>query len=179
MVAQFAALTLTRPVGLAVHAVGASTEATFGALVTAPAWSSIKVPLSVAALRAHPGSTGTASLIRRAITVSDNQAAEGLWAGLGSGEPAAAQVQNVLRESNDVQTVVQAVRIRPEYTPFGQTMWSVTDSARYVAAVPCSRASLPVLDLMSQIDSSQRWGLGRIRGASFKGGWVRRRRATW
>lgn len=65
-------------------------------------------------------------LVVRAITASDNAAAEGLWSRLGSGFEAATATQTVLAEAGDTSTRVNAVRTRPSFTPFGQTSghWS-------------------------------------------------------
>ncbi|AEX41532.1 putative secreted protein [Corynebacterium diphtheriae 31A] len=54
---------------------------TAGTQAGVPAWSTIKVPISIAALRANPGND---VLMRQAITVSDNDAARALWDSLGS-----------------------------------------------------------------------------------------------
>src|SRR3954454_19719989 len=52
----------------------------FGKWTSGVAWSTIKVPLAIAALRAD---TETESLVVKAIVDSDNQASEALWSKLG------------------------------------------------------------------------------------------------
>src|SRR5262245_23972201 len=75
--------------GLAVAAVGdAQVPMTLGDWQTGPAWSTMKVPLVIAALREeHPPKVTEA--MTRAVTESDNAAAESLWAALGSPATAA------------------------------------------------------------------------------------------
>ncbi|MDT9408463.1 hypothetical protein [Corynebacterium rouxii] len=54
---------------------------TAGTQAGVPAWFTIKVLISIAALRANSGND---VLMRQAITVSDNDAARALWDSLGS-----------------------------------------------------------------------------------------------
>ena len=93
---------------------------------TAPeaAWSTSKVPVLIAANR-----TGVADsqLVSSAITYSDNEAAKAAWAGLGEGTAAAQAAQSVIAEAGDTATQVQSQVTRPEFTAFGQTMWSVVN----------------------------------------------------
>lgn len=152
-----------RPVG----AEGSPTA--FGAWNTGPAWSTIKVPLVIAVMRQqHTGDV--TKPMTAAITESDNAAAESLWDGLGDPATAATKVESVLRESGD-PTVVQSQKVRPEYTAFGQTDWSLSDQARFMGEAACDSRNKSVLDLMGQVDDNQRWGLGRLPGARIKGGW--------
>lgn len=144
-----------------------------GTLRTGVAWSSIKVPIVMAVLTrdgGHPSSS-TKSLMRRAITASDNNAAMSLWSSLGSGSTAGGKVQRMLAAAGDTSTVVQTRQVRPPYTPFGQTQWPLTSQQRFVAGLPCIAHASQVLSLMGEVISSQRWGLGTIARARFKGGW--------
>lgn len=127
-----------------------------------PAWSTIKVPLAVAALRTDAELAPTVSA---AIRISDNQAAELLWATAG---PDA--VDEVLAEGQ-AGILVNRERIRPEFSVFGQTAWSVADQARFAAHLPCIAGAGPVLTDMAAVDPAQSWGLGGLAGARFKGGW--------
>ena len=61
--------------------------------------------------------------------------------------------------------------MRPPYTAFGQTRWALDDQARFSAGLRCRPSSKPVRKLMGHITPSQRWGLGQVHGAKFKGGW--------
>jgi hypothetical protein len=106
-----------------------------------------------------------------AITESDNAAAEAIWAGLGDPATAAADVGKVLHDTGD-PTTVESRRLRSEYTAFGQTDWSLTNQAEFLAAAACDARNQSVLDLMGQVISDQRsWGLGPLPGAKIKGGW--------
>lgn len=155
--------------GIALVPVGRPDAAAATGLDRDVAWSSIKVPLAIAALRAGVAAPEDVEL---AITISDNGSAERLWEGLGGGEPAAAAVEAVLREGGDVTTVVPRERQREGFTVFGQAQWSTLDQARFAAALPCMAdpAARQIYEMMGRIDPSQQWGLGAL-GAHFKGGW--------
>lgn len=132
-----------------------------------PAWSTIKVPLAVAALRHQTSDT---SVLSAAITASDNAAAEQLWSDLGQPTVAAGLVEEVLAASGD-STQVQSRRIRPEFSAFGQTQWPLSEQARFLSSAVCDSRNQPVLTLMRQITAGQRWGLGVLPATAFKGGW--------
>jgi hypothetical protein len=156
-------------VGMAIMPVGGGRMTIFGDWTSGIAWSTIKVPLAIAALRHDP--EGAASDAEAAITVSDNGAAEALWESLGDGLEAAKAVQEVLDEAGDAVTGVAGPRTRLDYTAFGQTEWTLANQARFASRLPCLAQSAPVTELMQQITPEQRWGLGSITGAEFKGGW--------
>jgi hypothetical protein len=157
-------------VGLAVVAVGdAQAPMTLGDWQTGPAWSTMKVPLVIAALRElHPPNVTDA--MNRAITESDNAAAESLWAALGEPAAAAAKVDAVLRQAGD-PTVVQSRKVRPEFTAFGQSDWSLVDQVRFLSVAVCDKANAPIFALMGRVEPDQRWGVGTIPDTEFKGGW--------
>ena len=145
-----------------------------GALSTGVAWSTVKVPLAVATVR-HSGGHPSAEvlrLMRAAITRSDNDAALALWSRLGPAATAAARTQAVLRSGGDSATVVPSRRLRAGFTPFGQSVWSLTDQATFAASLPCMTGTSTVLGLMGQVTASQRWGVGTMSGTrALKGGW--------
>lgn len=144
-----------------------STEVTAGDMSAAAAWSTIKVPLAVAALRQDPAQTTN---VTAAIQWSDNNAAEALWASLGTPEQAGQATTDILREGrNDV--TVNTVVTRDGFSSFGQTMWSPDDQARFAATLGCISGSDPVLQNMAMVEPGQSWGIGRLPGARFKGGW--------
>lgn len=140
-----------------------------------PAWSTSKVPVAVAALAvAEPSEREQMrALARAAITESDNAAAVALWDRLGAGANAAARVDAVLAAHGDPVTLTQAHPVRPPYTPFGQTAWSLTQQVCFVAGLVRSdtQAAREIVRLMRQVIPAQRWGLGRLDDATFKGGW--------
>ncbi|MGU3291493.1 hypothetical protein [Williamsia sp. M5A3_1d] len=141
----------------------------FGADVPITAWSTIKVPLALAATSAS-GDARTAGLVEAAITESDNSAAESLWSELGAPTSAGRDVENVLAAGGDTTTRVQTERIRIGFTAFGQTMWPIAEQASWAAHMRCIRGARFVYELMRKITTSQRWGLA-ARGMAAKGGW--------
>ncbi|MGS2805708.1 hypothetical protein [Nocardia sp. MW-W600-9] len=155
-------------VGLAIMPVGGDKMVTFGTWATGPAWSTIKVPLAIAALRNNASYATTAT---SAITASDNGAADTLWQSLGSGAAAATAVENVLREGGDTETTVPTTRTRADASIYGQAEWTLADQVRFAAHLPCIPQSQRVVGLMQQIIPSHRWGLGAFGSAEFKGGW--------
>jgi hypothetical protein len=138
-----------------------------GSLTSGAAWSTIKVPLAIAAL-----TTDTDALVARAITESDNDAARALWESLGPPAAAAAAVERVLASAGDADTRVEAEVVLPPYTSFGQTDWKLADQQRFAAGLSGAPGAEPVLQLMRRVIPEQRWGLPSIdSGAAIKGGW--------
>lgn len=145
---------------------GAATLAEAGPIAAgftdaSPAWSTIKVPIAVATMRTHPE---LADSVRAAITLSDNNAAELMFATVGP-EP----VDTVLAEAG-LDAAVNTVKVRPEFSTFGQTALGVADEAALADHLACLAGAADVLSLMGQVDASQAYGLGSV-GALFKGGW--------
>ena len=174
LAAEFAELAadLNAQVGLVVRAVGNGSEPVIvdGGWSTGAAWSTIKVPLAIAAHREKDPPEVTDAM-RAAVTQSDNEAAESIWQSLGDPPMAALKVQEILRQTGDSITVVESQRVRPEFTAFGQTEWALADQAQFLSYAVCDFADNPIMSLLSQIEAGQRWGLGTIEGAQFKGGW--------
>jgi hypothetical protein len=140
-----------------------------GSLRDGVAWSTAKVPVAMAAISA--GVAQQQDLVQ-AITASDNAAAERLWSALGAGSNAASAADAQLRAAGDTRTQIQAQRLRAGYTEFGQSQWALTDQARFVGGMSCTRTGGQLLDLMGDVVSGQRWGLGSAGvPAQFKGGW--------
>ena len=166
---SFAELSSNIPGEVGVAIAGGDGVRVFGQWAGGPAWSTIKVPLAMAALRQSNAST--TSLVARAIEQSDNAAAMEIWGQLGDPKVAAGAVQGILREGGDTVTVVQSERIRPEFTPFGQTMWSMAAQAQFAATLPCLPASEAVLEDMRNLAVDQRWGLATRADTATKGGW--------
>jgi hypothetical protein len=131
------------------------------------------VPLVIAAGRAATSRTKAqvTTDATAAITVADNEAASRLWDRLGGGTAAADAMDQVLRDGGDDATDVQAVKTRSEFTAFGQTEWTLRDQAGFAARLGSVSGSDTVLGLMGRISSGQRWGLGQLPSAYFKGGW--------
>ena len=172
LAAEFTQLenSLHAKMGIAVAGVGnGQVPMTWGDWQEGPAWSTIKVPLVIAAYRQAnpPQVTG---VMKAAITESDNAAAESLWEQLGDPTAAAKRVQQILREAGD-PTIVESRKLRPEFTAFGQTIWSLVNQIRFTASAFCNSADDPIFNLMGQVEPDQTWGIGGIPGAEFKGGW--------
>ncbi|WP_242657067.1 hypothetical protein [Mycobacterium talmoniae] len=155
-------------VGIAFAPVGGNTVSPLGAWSNGVAWSTIKVPLAIAALRANRDAAQPLAV--KAITESDNGAAEQLWSQLGPPDQAAHHVQDVLRDGGDPATVVESRRLRPPFTAFGQTQWTLALQAQFAAHLPCLADSGPVVELMQHLIPEQRWGLAAD-GDAAKGGW--------
>ena len=170
-------------VGAAIGLPGSAPAMTAGTLVSGSAWSTIKVPIALRVLEdaGGPGMLTEAqrSQIARALTLSDNDAAAHLFAGLGQshgGAPAAAvAVTELLRQSGDASTVV-STQGRDGFSSYGQTDWSLASQARFMSALSAGcLGSAPsrelLLDLMGRV-TSDTWGLGSAGvPARWKGGW--------
>ncbi|MFZ2512071.1 MAG: hypothetical protein WAW85_13410 [Gordonia sp. (in: high G+C Gram-positive bacteria)] len=160
---------LAQPVGISIAAVGGGEVVSMGDQVSQVAWSTIKVPLALAAQRAN----GISAAETTAIINSDNASAETLWASLGTPEQAAEAVTGILREGKDTKTEVPAERRRAEFTIFGQTVWALDDAATFTANLPCLPGSEHVVGLMGQVAGNQNWGIESIASntTAVKGGW--------
>ena len=132
------------------------------------AWSTIKVPLAIAALRSD--SLRARDLAAKAITESDNGASEQLWSGLGDPAEAARRVQDIIAEGGDTATAVESRRLRRGYTAFGQTQWTLQRQARFAAELPSIPDSADVIELMKRLTTAHQWGLA-AKGIAAKGGW--------
>ncbi|MGO9928233.1 MAG: hypothetical protein ACLPLP_19440 [Mycobacterium sp.] len=132
------------------------------------AWSTIKVPLAIAALRRDHSLAK--DLVVEAITESDNPSSERLWCQLGEPVDAARQVQAIISEAGDTGTVVESRRLRQGFTAFGQTQWTLGRQARFAAGLPYIGDASTVIDLMRRLTTEQCWGLA-AKGVAAKGGW--------
>lgn len=156
--------------GVAIVPLGGGTPIVLGSQTSGVAWSTIKVPIAVAAAELR-GWRAIEAQARAAITRSDNDAARTLWASLGSGRTAAGRVEAVLAAAGDPATRVQHKVVRAGYTSFGQTPWALSAQARVMGGLACRPSAARVVDLMTHVVPAQRWGLGRWRSAPIKGGW--------
>jgi hypothetical protein len=170
-------------VGIAIGPPGPGPTATAGSLTTGSAWSTSKVPVAMRVLQEVGGPSGLsasqADEIRRALTLSDNEAALSLFGDLeaayGGPSGAAAAVDEVLAEAGDTTTHVSSVG-RDGFTPFGQTEWSLELQELFMSRLAAGCIGSPasseyVLNLMAEV-SSDTWGLGSTGlPARWKGGW--------
>lgn len=141
----------------------------FGSWSSGAAWSTIKVPLAIAALRSDP--SALYPTMQEAISNSDNAAADRMWSTLGDPQAAARAVDEVLREGGDTSVIVQSNQIYPPYSPYGQTDWSTAESAIFAFGLPCIAGAEPVLDQMRYLGGNQQWGLAPYDDVAAKGGW--------
>jgi hypothetical protein len=155
----------------------------FGELESGSAWSTSKVPISLRVLEdvGGPGglSSAQADAMRRALTLSDNEAAATLFADLershGGISGASAAVGEVLREAGDSTTQI-STQGRDGFSSYGQTDWSLVNQQLFMSRLAAGCISTPasrqyVLDLMGEV-SSDTWGLGSAGlPARWKGGW--------
>jgi hypothetical protein len=144
---------------------------TRGELRESRAWSTMKVPVIVAAITAGHADW---EAIEAAITRSDNDAALRLWHELDDG---AAQVEAVLRAAGDHETTLERTPDPRGHSSFGRTVWSLAAAVRFYGAL-ARGALLPsgetarILDAMCRIVPEQRWGLGAADPPMpFKSGW--------
>jgi Beta-lactamase enzyme family len=135
------------------------------------AWSTMKLPVIVAALSAGRADWDA---IDAAITRSDNDAALRLWDELDDG---AGQVEAVLRAAGDEETALERQPDPRGYSSFGRTVWSLSAAVRFYGALARGDLLPPAdtrrtLDAMRRIVPEQRWGLGAVNPPMpFKGGW--------
>jgi hypothetical protein len=147
---------------------------TWGPLQQGPAWSTSKVPLAIAVTRADGGTPSPADDVnlRAAIGRSDNGAAQALWDRLGGGAAGAAAMTAVLADGANASTLVPDRPLRPGYSVFGQTNWTLRDQAIFARQLPGLQGAAPTVTAMAAITADQRWGLGRHAAVpAFKGGW--------
>ncbi len=157
-------------VGLAAGPLAGGPIETRCELTESRAWSTMKVPVIVAAIAAGRADWDA---IEAAITRSDNDAARRLWERLDDG---AAQVEAVLRQAGAEVTALDREPDPRGYSSFGRTVWSLPGAVAFYGALARGEL-LPagdterVLAAMSRIVPEQRWGLGAIPGIRLKGGW--------
>jgi Beta-lactamase enzyme family len=172
--ASFEALqsTIQGDLGLAVTPIGTGRPVEeLGSLRGGVAWSTIKVPLALAVAARAP-TPRDEELIDASLMVSDNDASLALWERLGPPEVAAAAVQDVLAAAGDSSTRVEANVLRPGFTPFGQTQWSLAAQVRLMAALPGLPHTDEIRARMRRVVPEQRRGLGVLgEDVELKGGW--------
>lgn len=169
------AKSLPGSIGISIVPVGSDAAISLGTFTTGRAWSTLKVPVALAAER-RLGSAVVGSETK-AITVSDNDAAEDLWGALGGGQSSVDAVTTVLREGHDMRTHVSSELDAPPSFP-GYSMWALADQARFGAHLPCMPGTDRILRLMSAVGPNQRWGVANIgrtnrsvTSTAVKGGW--------
>ncbi|MDK8451388.1 hypothetical protein [Corynebacterium mastitidis] len=132
------------------------------------AWSTIKVPIAIAAYKAGTAEEDTA---RAAITYSDNDASVELWNSLGGTREAGAAVQEVLSAAGDPTDVARQWGHSGDRVSFGEVSWPLSGQALFASHVRCIESAQLVVDLMGEIAEDHKYGLGLLKGSAFKGGW--------
>jgi hypothetical protein len=188
---SFAKLASSLPgrIELALTPLGLGKIEVLGSDAPAHGWSTTKVPVLVALLKARE-QMGTSALTpqedqwaQAAITESDNASILSLFGDLqrlkGGLAGASLFVQGLLRESGDKETVVTTAPPPPgAVTTFGQTEWRPSEADKFFrqlargCLLPANQTNY-VLGLMSHVESSESWGLGSagFTSVAFKGGW--------
>lgn len=120
-----------------------------------PAFSTMKVPVAIAALRKSPTALPDAEI---AVTRSDNPAAHRMF-----GQVPGEDLNGIIAEAGSRTTNSAGYQMG--------TLWTTSDQAAFASGLRCVKGHEPVLGMMGRVVDYQRWGLGRIPGARFKGGW--------
>jgi hypothetical protein len=142
-----------------------------GELRESRAWSTMKLPVIVAAILAGRADWDA---IDAAITRSDNDAALRLWEELDDG---AGEVEAVLRAAGDHETTLEREPDPRGHSSFGRTVWSLSAVVRFFAALARGDLLPPedthrIIDATRRIVPEQRWGLGAMNPPTpFKSGW--------
>lgn len=144
---------------------------TVGEVPESTAWSTMKVPIAVEALR--EGGDELDEEAAQAITESDNEAASALFGSLGDGYLPSTKVDNLLREAGDTTTLTLPNAELGGDTGFGMTQWSSADQARFAGWLACSgeEAAQHVYRLMSDLVDAQAVGIEDLDGGHAKSGW--------
>ncbi|MBR3256956.1 hypothetical protein IKG02_01550 [Candidatus Saccharibacteria bacterium] len=176
-----------RKVGAAVAAPGTkdvSQVQVGGSWLTGRAWSTIKVPLSIAATQKN-ASTGSvtdpygetcshdlSSAINVAITQSNNCGAWWLWTALGGDNSSAADsVTSVIKSGGDSGTTVVSSGDGKSLTS-GKTEWSLAGQAIFAANMASISGASSVMSEMKVHNASDgSYGLNIYDSAMTKGGW--------
>ncbi len=177
---------LPGPIEVAVRPVSSSRATIFGSDGAAHGWSTTKIPVIVALMRALGSrelSSEEQNEVHSAITESSNEAILSLFHALeelkGGLVAASEAVEGELRASGDPYTVVATAPPPPgAVTTFGQTEWAPEAATLFFSALDAGCLLSPprtrhILSLMQQIEPEESWGLGSAGFAhvAFKGGW--------
>ena len=124
-----------------------------------PAWSTVKVPIAITALR----DGASPELVDLAIKESDNDAAYALWSHVQWTEgDAGSAVKALLKEYDSTGEFAE---------PFGYSTWLLEEQAKFGADLPCIPEAEQVYDAMDDIVEWQDNGLDKLPDTRAKGGW--------
>lgn len=125
-----------------------------------PVWSTIKVPIAIAALK----DGADKSLVDLAIKESDNDAAYSLWSQVQWHEGSADKAVEELLEDYGSHADIHD-------TAFGYSTWSLKDQAVFGAELPCIDEADYVHEVLKDIVSWQKIGLSKEERTRAKSGW--------
>lgn len=125
-----------------------------------PVWSTIKVPIAIAALK----DGADKSLVDLAIKESDNDAAYSLWSQVQWREGSADKAVEELLEDYGSHADIHD-------TAFGYSTWSLKDQAVFGAELPCIEEAGYVHRVLKDIVSWQKIGLSKEKRTRAKSGW--------
>lgn len=125
-----------------------------------PVWSTIKVPIAIAALK----DGADKSLVDLAIKESDNDAAYSLWSQVQWHEGSADKAVEELLEDYGSRADIHD-------TAFGYSTWSLKDQAVFGAELPCIEEADYVHKVLKDIVSWQKIGLSKEERTRAKSGW--------
>lgn len=143
------------------------------------AWSTIKVPIALAAERVGKPDQ---YLIDKGLKESDNATPWVLWTQIraangGSERKTRLAVSRVTAKSDARPYFPRTPEGYP--TPYGYARWGIEEQARFAATLPCTHKGERVYKAMGDVVDWQSYGLGRIDGMHFKGGWGRHEDGTY
>ncbi|AWB83121.1 hypothetical protein [Corynebacterium liangguodongii] len=142
-----------------------SVNAFIGQLETLPSWSTIKVPIALAAQDYCAFDDETISaMIKSSIEYSDNASAWQLLNCVGQGDGVLADS----RVSEDVARTGSTIDI---HRTFGRSNWPIAAASHYAWYLSTLDEDNEVIVAMRNIAEEQSWGLGTLESTAFKGGW--------
>ena len=157
--ASFEQLSAAAPANVGIAIARRDRTFSLGRWTTGVAWSTIKVPLAIAALRADSARAGT--------TWSSKPSPNPITRHRNSYGPSLATRRtprgrsSCHRGSGDAATVVELRRLRRGFTAFGQTQWTLERQAHFAAQLSLIPCATPVIDLMRHLTIGHQWGLPR------------------
>ncbi len=147
---------LSGPAAVSITGYGrADKTVTVGYTSQIDAWSTIKVPLAMAALQRSTSAT-TRSRVERALRYSDNGAAAELWREIGSNATAAARVNKVLAQKGDTVTKVR-YSTSGGRSSYGRTPWRTSSMGVFMSNMACGSGAIVRQHLATT--AGPKWGL--------------------
>lgn len=129
-----------------------------GTIATLPSWSTVKVPIALAAQQhCDVSDAALETLIEASIEWSDNDSASTLLQCVGT--------QHVEEEVAEAGATIDV------NSAFGRSEWPLASAARYGWYLSTRDEDNEVIIAMHNVIDEQQWGLGALDDAAFKGGW--------